>query len=153
MNYMKWIKLTKGKRTMVDNEDFEKLSQYKWCYAIYAIRGKKGEKGAWKMHWDIMGKPKNGLQIDHINGNKLDNRRKNLRVVTDQQNKCNRGKISSNTSGYKGVTWRKDRKTWHAQIQINRKVIHLGHYKSKLQAYKKYCEACIKYHGEFANTK
>lgn len=100
-------------------------------------------------------KPKAHLQVDHINGDSLDNRRSNLRVCTRSENNRNKKKISTNTSGFKGVSYRRDRKLWCAFIGLykngKRTAKNLGYSPTKEGAYKKYCEACIKYHGEFAN--
>lgn len=79
--------------------------------------------------------------VDHINGNKLDNRFKNLRIVNMQENAHNSKIPIHNTSGYKGVSWRSDRKLWRAYIKIDGKISWLGHYKTKEQAFKKYKQA------------
>lgn len=92
-----------------------------------------------------------GELVDHINGNGLDNRRENLRLATTSQNNQNSRLPRTNTSGYKGVYWEKKRAKWHAQITINNICIFLGRFEDKEIAYQAYCEAAIKYHGEFAN--
>jgi len=88
-------------------------------------------------------------EIDHINGDKLDNRRENLRSATRSQNKMNSGKPKNNTSGYKGVCWYKRGNKWRAQIGINGKLKHLGYFEDKEEAAKAYKKAAEKYHGEF----
>ena len=74
----------------------------------------------------LINKPSVGFEIDHINRNKLDNRKENLRIVTRSQNQMNRVIQKNNTSGYKGITWNQKRKKWQAQIMVNYKCIILG---------------------------
>jgi hypothetical protein len=90
-----------------------------------------------------------GMQVDHINLNTLDNRRENLRICTHKENSRNYPKPKNNTSGYKGVCWFKYKKRWKATIHVNKKTIHLGFFDTPEEAYKAYCEASKKYHGEF----
>lgn len=130
---MKRIKLTQGKFTLVDNGDFEWLNQWKWYLNSkgYAMRGKRisGKQIMILMHRLINNTPE-GLKFetDHINRDKLDNRRENLRTATRSQNKINTNLRKDNTSGYKGVSWNKNRNRWMAQLHINGKHIHLGLY-------------------------
>ncbi len=156
----KMIKLTQGQYTIVDDEDYEELSLFKWrtqrCKrtgAYYAIRStSKTSIGGTKtvlMHRDIMTAPK-GMLVDHIDHNTLDNRRCNLRVCTQSQNQMNRGRPSNNTSGLKGVSWRKDRNKWRAQITVNKKSISLGHFINKKEASLAYRIAVNEYFGEYA---
>jgi hypothetical protein len=84
--------------------------------------------------------------IDHINGNPSDNRISNLRLVNQSQNMQNTNKWKTNTSGYKGVTWAKDKNKWVAQIWKNHKRHYLGSFDESETAYKAYCEAAIKMH-------
>lgn len=91
-----------------------------------------------------------GYSTDHMNGDKLDNRRNNLRTVNHHQNGLNRGVPSNNTSGVKGVYWhRRDRK-WRAQIRINSKKKYIGSYRDKQDAALAVEAAIRKYHGEYA---
>lgn len=89
--------------------------------------------------------------VDHIDGNGLNNMRSNLRLATRTENVRNSKRPVTNTSGYKGVSWHKARNKWRATIQVNNKHIHLGLFDTPEEAYAAYCEAAIKYHGEFAN--
>lgn len=92
------------------------------------------------------------LHIDHINGAKDDNRIANLRLATRSQNVSNRPKLSTNTSGFKGVTWDKSSRLWCAKIGALGRVTVIGYYKSPEMAHAAYCEAALKYHGEFARV-
>ena len=90
------------------------------------------------------------LEVDHIDGNHLNNQKSNLRLATSSQNKMNRGPRKDNKSGYKGVSWHKQRNQWTARIMANGKYQHLGLFGNILDAVKTYNEAAIKYFGEFA---
>jgi len=158
---MKKIKLTQGEFALVDDEDFEELNKYKWFahwdvrmkgfYAHRSIRN-NGKKDVIIMHRIILGLKKgDGLHGDHINHNTLDNRRKNLRICTPSENGMNKSISKLNTSGFKGVSWCSERKKWTARIGINCKSITLGRFETKEEAYRAYCRACVKYHGEHAN--
>lgn len=154
------IKLTQNKVAIVDDKYHFQLNRYKWFYDNgYAVRqiGKEGKQIKLWMHWmiigDMNGRPIIGMETDHINGNKLDNRKSNLRVGTKNENQHNRTKYKNNTSGCKGVIyfkWGKRIKRWHAQIGLNGKIISLGYFLTKEEASDAYDNAAIKYHKEFA---
>lgn len=155
---MKLIKLTRGKFAKVDTEDFEILSKYKWHFNRlgYADRNlcKKTKTTKHKMismHRMIM-KPESKQEVDHINGNGLDNRRSNLRLCSSSQNKFNRGKPKTNTSGYKGVSWEKDRNKWTSQIRVDGQRLRLGSFDLIADAVAAYNKASKKYHGKFSNV-
>jgi hypothetical protein len=97
----------------------------------------------------LMGFPK-GLMIDHINGDTLDNRKGNLRQATPRQNAQNSKKKTSNTSGFSGVDFRKDRKKWRVTIRINGVKKSLGHYESFEDACTVRSEAIGTHYREFA---
>ena len=154
---MKKIKLTQGECAMVDDEDFEWLNQFNWSVfkykntdTMYAKRNSPSTPRTVSMHREIMSNPKD-MGVDHIDGNGLNNQRKNLRNCTSGENSRNRGKQINNTSGFKGVSWRKQKKRWRASISLNKKQIHLGYFSNKEEASKVYKKACDKYHGEFSN--
>lgn len=91
--------------------------------------------------------------VDHINGDRLDNRRSNLRLVTPSQSSQNTSKSYSNRSGYKGVTFNKKARKYLAKICVDRKHIYLGLFETPEQAHAAYCEASKKYHGEYGRTE
>lgn len=152
---MKEITLTgihgSGKFTFIDDDNYTELSKYTWFINNYGyvVRSgyKEGIKGVIWMHRQIM-KPPIFKQIDHINGNKLDNRKENLRIVEFWQNRMNRGKYKNNTSGYKGVS--KNKKLFRATIGVNNKKIHIGYNKDPYECAKMYDKAALHYFGEFA---
>lgn len=157
---MRKIKLTQNKFALVSDRDYYKLNKFKWypdkgTNTFYVVRNSKdifGKHLKVRMHHDILGKFV-GKEIDHKDGNGLNNQRSNLRICSHSENQHNRNKYKCNTSGYKGVSWHKGKSKWSAQIRMSGVLIHLGDYTSKLKAYKAYCEACRKYHGKFSNIK
>lgn len=147
----KQIPLTQGKYALVDDEDFDYLNQWKWHYGRggYACRG-SGHKGypAIYMHRLIMNTPQ-GMQTDHINRDKLDNRRNNLRICDASQNRANIGKRINNTSGYTGVA-RFRRVKWQAYINKGGRRFSLGHFQTKEAAARAYNEKALELFGEYA---
>ena len=90
------------------------------------------------------------MVVDHINHNKSDNRKNNLRLATRSQNIQNRGIIPNNTSGVTGVHWHNHTKKWKAEIEVNKRKIYIGVFKEKEDAIKARKEAEVKYFGEYA---
>lgn len=150
---MKSLKLSQGKNTIVDDFDYEYLSKFKWCITNngYAGRNCGESRKRLLMHREIV-KPPLGMDIDHINGNKLDNRRSNLRIATRSENMRNSKKRIDNSSGFKGVVFYKRDKNWRAYIKINYKQIHLGYFDTAMKAARAYDNAAILYSGIFAKT-
>ncbi len=155
---MKTIKLTQNKVTLIDDEDFERVSQHNWYAHISkdnwrAEREEKinGRKKILIMSRFIMNVVNSKMLVDHKNHNTLDNQKSNLRICTNSENCQNRRKRENNRSGFKGVSWSKIAKRWRAQIKTNGKGIHLGYFNDPELAHKAYCKAAIKYHGEFAH--
>jgi hypothetical protein len=156
---MREIILSKGKVALVDDEDYERVSQYKWSYSLmkvneYAIRGVTVSKGKYTtqlLHRFILGDVPKNMVIDHINGNGLDNRKENLRICTQSQNNINKRKKGT-TSVYKGVYWEKARNKFRSHIVVDGKIIFLGRFETELEAAIAYDKASNFYHGEFANN-
>jgi len=155
---MKTINLGKGNVAYVDNEDYEKLLKFKWrlskecntCYAVCNYSTGDGKQHTLRMHREIMKHPK-GFEIDHINHNGLDNRKKNLRICTRSQNARNRRGINKNNeSGLLGVSWDSSHNKWKAQIQINNKRTHLGYFDNKEDASKIFNKKSKEIYGDFA---
>lgn len=144
------IPLTRGKFAKIDAKDFDLVNQFCWYFdGGYAVHGSgDGKKPKVWMH-RIIAKTPSGFVTDHINGNKLDNRRRNLRICTRQQNNMHVGVSRKNKSGYKGVFWNKQRKKWRARIRLNKQDIVLGHFTNKADAAISYNAAAKKYFGEF----
>jgi hypothetical protein len=141
---MKKIPLTRGKSAIVDDDDFEYLSQWKWWYTTrgYAVRQDKGKHIP--MH-RLINKTPAGFDTDHINRNKLDNRKENLRTVTRSQNFMNINPRKNNTSGCMGVQ-RCAKGGWMARITLDYKRIYLGHFKDFKDAVNARKKAELIYH-------
>ena len=161
---MKRIPLTQNRIALVDDQDFLRLSEFKWftlkrrntCYAatFTGMWDSKRRRGRilLLMHRVILRLPA-GRQpcVDHMNGNGLDNRRKNLRVASMSQNLANsKQRWANNTSGYKGVSFHKRGHMWTAQITVNYKKIHLGCFQSPEEASGAYRQAAKKFFGQFS---
>lgn len=143
---MKNVYLYKNKGVaIVDDSDFEEVSKYKWHldrgYAAMTVKG-----GILYMHRFINETPK-GMSTDHINRNKLDNRRSNLRTCTQRENNTNMKLRSDNTSGHRGVTWHKKGKRWQAQINIQGSLLYLGQYTELKDAIKAQKDAFNQVYG------
>jgi hypothetical protein len=153
------IPLTKGQEAIVDAEDYPRLSKYKyWArknklkwYAHRTTPRSEGKTNI-QMASDVLA-TKDGLEIDHRNGNSLDNRCSNLRLATHKQNGANMSKPCTNTSGYKGVSWLKKDSVWQVGIKTRQKRIFLGRFpKDRLEdAARCYDKAARELFGEFAN--
>lgn len=143
---------SKGGEILVDIDDVERVVNTGiWHsqngYAITIVDNKTIH-----MHRLITNCP-DGYVIDHINHNRYDNRKKNLRICTQVQNSYNKKKQSNNKSGTTGVYYHKKKKRWYALIGFNKKHISLGYYENKEDAIKARKEAEKKYFGEFANVE
>jgi hypothetical protein len=154
---MKEIILTRGLACIVDDGDYEWLSQFKWHATRegYASRGIQHpqDPGKWSrisMHRTIVGLGHGDPRaVDHINRNRLDNRRSNLRICIQAENNRNTSLRKDNASGRKGVSLHKSGK-WQANIQVNGNFKYLGLFDNIDDAYQSYCDAAEKLHGTFA---
>lgn len=152
---MREIPLTQGYVALVDDEDWEWLSRWKWSVASgphtqYAQRGPaRGHEKAIQMHRLILGTAP-GLETDHINGDGLDNRRVNLRECTRQENQRNSRSHLGSLSIYKGVSWKKRNQQWQAHIQVDGRKRHLGLFSIEAEAADAYKIAAVIHFGEFA---
>lgn len=145
---MKKIPLTQGKFALVDDEDFEWLSQWKW-----GLSNKYAARNTDKAYMHrLVNKTQKGKDTDHINGDKLDNRRSNLRSARRAENNANTKLKKNNTSGFKGVSFDKSRGLWSVKIMVDRKTLNLGRFADKLEAASAYRDASVRYFGEFAKT-
>jgi hypothetical protein len=133
---MKRIPLTQGKFAIVDDEDYDWLMTWKWCVhhptknTFYAV-------SSWcspqiSMHRLLMRYPNNGLLVDHLNGDGLDNRKHNLRVCTHRENLQNMH--TKRASKFPGVSFNKKRGKWTARITRQERQIHLGYFEHELLA-------------------
>mgnify|MGYP001617180464 CR=1 FL=1 len=151
MHEIRLIHLPKDRYAIVDKDDYDELNKYKWQFCNgYASRLEyvEGKRKSVKMHRVIMGNPSN--DIDHINLDRLDNRKDNLRECIHDNNMHNRPKYRNNTSGYKGVSFHKGGRKWAATIGYNSKLYHLGSFTTPEEAAEAYNIAAITLHGEFA---
>jgi len=144
---MREIPLTQGKVAQVDDEDYEELRRFKWCaqknwntyYAMRRPAAINGKREAIFMHQSIMGRL-NGFEIDHRDGDGLNNQKSNLRHVTHRQN-CQNRKNTSETSKYPGISWDNKRNKWYARLRIGSTRRYLGSFTSEMEAFEAYREA------------
>ena len=135
--------------TFVDDHDFEQVSRYRWRLNSkgYAIRSRivDDREVIIALHREII-KPPPGLVVDHIDHDKLNNTRANLRVITQQQNLMNRRLFKNNSTGFKGVTFQHGK--WHARIEKDGQVMHLGFHEDLKTAALVYDCAAVMLFGE-----
>lgn len=153
------IDLGKGYYTIIDDEDYEKISKYKWyslknrnrIIATARVTINKKRKRI-QLHRIILNMTDPKIIVDHINRNTLDNRKCNLRICTNQQNCMNVGKNKNSTSGYKGVSLKRciNEDRWQSNIGYNFKHIYLGLYQTKEEAAKAYDRKALELFGDFA---
>lgn len=143
----------KGYNVIIDDEDYERVNKYSWNIHKNYVRTTIyiPEKKEIRLHRLLLGIENSDVDIDHINGNTLDNRKQNLRPCSHSENMQNCKKYINNTSDYKGVNFINNK--WLARIQVNNKRIFLGYFNTPEKAYEAYCEASKKYHGEFGRLE
>lgn len=134
---------------MIDHEDRAVAEGRNWCLTVsgYPMSRRDDGTGYDYLHRLIL--PGDGLVADHIDGNKLDARRRNLRLCTQRENSRNRAKHKRNTSGFKGVTQRPNG-SYRAVITVDRKAIQLGSFVSAAEAAAAYDAAAARHFGDFA---
>jgi hypothetical protein len=152
-----YVPLTKGYEAIIDAADVPLVEGVNWfavvqLSAVYAQRSARrvnGKRKAVLLHRVIMDAP-DGLEVDHVNGDGLDNRRSNLRLATRSENQHNRRVQNNNTSGFKGVSWHKRDLKWYARIGLDGRRKLLGFFDTPEAAYAAYVEASTRLHGDFA---
>ncbi|HWG89553.1 MAG TPA: HNH endonuclease [Candidatus Thermoplasmatota archaeon] len=155
------VELIGGGTALVSTADLDQLAGYHWystkmgekTYAVAPMHLPDGRVVLFAMHRFLV-QPSPGLMVDHINGDGLDNRRENLRVVTHAENMRNRKRPRNNKSGYKGVMYLPDPRShvspWKAKITYNKKIYYLGTYATAEEAARAYDRAARDLHGEHA---
>lgn len=157
---MAFINISQNLVCQVDDDLFESLNQFKWFaywnkdtqsyYAGRMTRDENGKRYFLSMHRQILGFERGDPDVDHQNHDTLDNRKQNLRPATQGQNSGNRRKSKNNTSGFKGVSFKKSHKLWVASIRVNYKLRQIGYFRTPEEAHEAYCQEAIKEFGEFA---
>jgi hypothetical protein len=143
---LKQITLTQGKIALVDDDVYEVLGHLKWYaqksynifYAVRHTSRKEGHKTI-RLHHLVVGKPSKGFEVDHKDGNGLNNQRDNLRIATTRQNQQNRKQHSNGR--LVGASWHKGKNKWQVQIMINGKQDSLGYFNTEQEAHDVYMEA------------
>lgn len=157
---VKQIPLSQGLVAIVDDDCPDEVVLHKWCVAFdrwgkcYAVRtsiGSDGSRKTERMHRLIAGADP-GVQVDHIDGNGLNNQRCNLRICLGAENARNRKLSKNSASGLKGVGWHKRSKKWQARIAVGGRRVCLGLFASLSEAAEAYDRAAVEMHGEFAQT-
>lgn len=154
-----WVAISRGCAALIDREDQDLVLAHKWSatpkrrhgvgwYAASRIQ-RNGNRRTLLMHRLILGLTDGRIEVDHIHGDTLDNRRSQLRVCTHGQNAKNRGKNPSNRSGYRGVHWDKQSQKWRAEIWSDGKHYRLGRFDRIDDAVAAFAAACTRLHGEF----
>ena len=159
---MQYIPLTKGKFAIVDDEEYDRINQWKWsasrrgnqCYAVRSFAHESRIRTR-PMHHEVLELPLAEGQkwvVDHINRNPLDNRKENLRVCTTQQNVFNCGPSGKKdkTSYYKGVSFYRRHKLWTARVHYKGRTYCLGYFKTEYEAVAAYNRAVVQKAGEYA---
>jgi len=143
--------------TLVDDVDFGEVSQFRWrmnCsgYAIRSLPRKGAKKTNEFLHRNVAvraGLPIDGIEGDHVNGDRLDNRRANIRPATRAQNARNTRRPRHSKAPFKGITVLPSGR-WRAQIKVDGRRCHLGTYDTAALAHEAYCAAARLHFGDFA---
>lgn len=148
----RWIPLTQGKFTLVDESDYDDVSRFNWC-AVKVKSGHGIRYYAKRTDVDIylhvyLLNPPSGMEVDHMDDS-LDNRRSNLRIVNRSRNQMNRYS-NGGTSKYKGISKHTLSKKWAVCITASGRSFHLGYFEDEIEAAKAYDKAARVYHGSQA---
>lgn len=136
----------------IDLEDYEKIKKHQWYISKTGYAKTKIKNKDMSVHRLITNCDSN-LTVDHIDNDKLNNKKSNLRMCTMAQNNMNKKNLKQNISGYRGVHWHKTRKKWVAQISINNKIKYLGIFEKIEDAIKRRKESEQIYYGEYAHKE
>lgn len=148
------LQLTQHKYSLVDSEDFETLASWSWFVVRKFVARKwkfyaRRSDDCMGLHSFILKCPK-GVDVDHIDGDGLNNRKHNLRICSESQNQMNRLNLTTNTSGFRGVVWDRRANKWKGTLTANKIRMHLGYFTDPIRAAKARDEAARKHHGNFA---
>lgn len=154
-----FVPLTQGHEAIIDATDVHLVNGFNWLASkegrtFYARRTQGGGNFpslTIRLHRAILG-ASDGQEVDHINGNGLDNRRSNLRIVTHAENMLNARPRADNTSGFKGVSFHRATGKWQSGIRINGKRRGLGLFATPEDAHAAYCAASEALHGQFGRV-
>jgi len=156
---MREIKLTRGYVALVSDEDYDRISVHKWCaseswsrgkmHNVYAIRSADGY--TLRMHRFILGVDEHKVEVDHIDGNGLNNQRHNLRTGSRSDNATNMPKRKdAKWSEFKGVVLHVQSGLWRCELSLGGVRIYLGYYRTEIEAAMAYDIASLLFRGEFA---
>lgn len=144
------IPLTRGAVALVDDEDYERVACHRWYCEPHGYAARKDGDRKVYMHRFVFDDP-SVAQVDHINGDRLDNRRANLRAASSANNQRNRKKIyREQTSRFKGISFHPRTGTWFAYITVEGKRHSLGYHHDEIRAARIYDRAALHFFGEFA---
>lgn len=149
------IKRSDAKRKLlvtVDDEDYALLEKLNWQVSKDNCVSTHSKVNNNRLIHRIIMNASADQEIDHIDGNRLNNQKSNLRFVTSSQNKMNRGARSDSKSGYKGVSWHKQRNRWTSRIMVDGKYKYLGLFTDIKEAIRAYNDCAIKHYGGYAWT-
>lgn len=141
---------------IIDTEDLEKVKYHKWRlshqHVCTGLPAKGTQRDVAHVVLGFVAKDNPGLVVDHINGNPMDNRKNNLRICSQGENVLNKSFVSRNTSGFIGISWKKDRDCWDPEIRLRKTRCHLGQTKNFKEAvYKRYVAEELVFE-DFANS-
>jgi len=153
------VPLTKGFTAIIDANDVGKVDSWNWTavvkphtvYAQRTVKAEDGKRASVKMHRVLLNAP-DGCEVDHADGNGLNNKKSNIRIADAFGNRQNRAVPKSNTSGLKGAFFHKRDNKWMSKIVANGRSIFLGYFPDKESAHAAYQEGSKKYHGEFSRA-